>query len=443
MKLRLKIWCFSLLAGTVSYAQVTPGAEQDQSILLLGGYAHLGTGEIIKNSAVGFENGMITLVQDATLLTVDEAPWDTIIDITGKHIYPGFIAPNSTLGLQEIGAVRATRDHSETGAYNPNIRSIIAYNTDSHITPTIRTNGVLMAQITPRGGVISGSSSVVVLDAWNWEDAVIRADDGIHLNWPRMIVKTGWWAEPGGIEKSENYDDRVKEITAFFQDAKAYNELKEPDETDLRFESMAGLFDGSKTLYVHADGVKEITAMYNFVKEFKISKVVLIGGYDSYLVTDLLIELDIAVMIRRTHDLPMRPEDDIDHPYKLPALLSEAGVLFCLENSGDMEQMNTRNLPFLAGTAVTYGLDKEDAIAAITLNTAKILGVDDQCGSIEEGKDATLFVSEGDALDMLTNNVTLAFVQGRMIELTNHQIELYEKYDAKYELMLEQQQTED
>lgn len=431
-KLAITATLFCAIAGT---AQVTPGPEQSQSILLLGGYAHLGTGEFIKNSAIGFENGKITLVQDATLLTVDTAPWDTVIDVSGKHVYPGFIAPNSTLGLQEIGAVRATRDHSEVGAFNPNVRSIIAYNTDSHITPTIRTNGVLMAQVTPRGGIISGASSVVVLDAWNWEDAVVAMDDGIHMNWPTMYSRSGWWAEPGDIEKSKNYDDRVAEIKKFFQDALAYSELKDLDEVDLRFEAMLGVFDDSKNLYVHANGVKEITAIYNFVKDLHLHNVVIVGGYDSHLVADLLIEQEIAVMVRRTHDLPMRHEDDIDLPYKLPALLEEAGVLYCLENSGDMEQMGTRNLPFLAGTAVTYGLDVEEAVAAITLNAATILGVDDVCGSLEEGKDATLFVSEGDALDMLTNNVTIAYVQGRSIELTNQQIELYEKYDAKYENM--------
>ena len=159
---------------------------------------------------------------------------------------------------------------------------------------------------------------------------------------------------------------------------------------------------------------------------------VIVGGYDSWMITDMLKENDVAIVLRRVHGLPERQEDDVNLPFKLPKMLHDAGVLVCLENSGDMEAMGTRNLPFYAGTAAAYGIEKETALQLITLNTAKILGIDKTCGSLEVGKDATLFISEGDALDMRTNKVISAFIQGRSLDLDNHQEKLYRKYSKKY-----------
>ena len=147
----------------------------------------------------------------------------------------------------------------------------------------------------------------------------------------------------------------------------------------------------------------------------------------------MLKDNNVAVILRRVHELPVNEDDDVYLPYKLPKLLFDAGVLFCLENSGDMEAMGTRNLPFYAGTAAAYGIDKEEALKLITLNTAKILDIDATTGSLETGKDATLFISTGDALDVRTNNVIAAFIQGRYIDVDNHQKKLYRKYSEKYE----------
>lgn len=425
------VFCLSL---QVVFGQIpVPGPEQQESILLLGATAHLGNGKVIENSAVGFDNGKIMLVENNAAGKVDKSRFDKVIDVSGKHLYPSFIAPNTTLGLTEIDAVRATRDFRETGMFKPHVRSLIAYNTDSRITPTVRSNGVLVAQVTPRGGRIPGSSSIVHLDAWNWEDAAIRMDDGIHLNWPRTFKNRGWWAEPGPKQKNDKLDDQIAEIKSFFQDAKAYAEVELHKEQNIRFEAMRGLWNGSKTLYVNADYVKDITRAVLFCDEMNIRKVVLVGGYDSWRVTDLLKENNIAVMLNRTHSLPERPEDDVDLPYKTPFLLKQAGIEFCLQNQGDMEAMNARNIPFLAGTAAAYGLSKEEALESITLSTAKILGVANKLGSIEVGKQATLFVSTGDALDMRTNNLEYAFVDGRVVDLNNPQKELYNKYKAKYD----------
>lgn len=423
-----------LLLSISNWGQETPGKSQQKSILLLNGIAHIGDGTVINKSAIGIKDGKIILVKDALTNTIDKTKYDTVIDISKQHIYPSFIAPNTTLGLQEIGAVRASKDQEESGTINPNVRAIVAYNTDSDITPTVRTNGILVGQITPRGGVISGTSSVVHFDAWNWEDAVYRMDDGVHLNWPNVIKKSGWWAEPEPANKSKGYSDKILNIETFFNTAQAYSNEKKPLEQDLKLEAMRGVFSGDKSLYVHASNYKEINDVINFKKKYGISKVVIVGGHDAYLISKKLNENGISVILQRVHSLPERPEDDVYLPYKLPKLLNDAKVLFCLENAGDMEQMGTRNLPFYGGTAVAYGLEYEQAVQCITLNAAKILGVDNLLGSLTEGKDATFFISNGDALNMMTNEVTLAFVQGRMISLDNHQKRNYEKYKAKYEM---------
>lgn len=410
----------------------TPSPKQSKSVLILNGIAHIGNGEKIENSAIGFKDGKLTLVADARVIRIDMSAYDTIIYADGAHIYPGFIATNSTLGLLELDLVRQTNDESETGTFKPSIRSAISYNTDSEIIPTVRSNGVLMGQITPRGGVISGTSSVMQFDAWNWEDALIREDDGVHLNWPGVYHRH---YDKGkiSIEKVKTYDQQLREIQSFFRDAKAYCSAGKQTLIDLRFAALCDVLSGKKILYVHASDAKAMTEAINFKVEFSIPKMVIIGGYDAYLIADQLVSHNIPIMLERIHSLPRFNEDDVDLPYKLPKLLYDAGIKFCIQNEGDMERMGARNLPFHAGTAVTYGLPYEEAVRALTLAPAQILGIDETCGSLESGKDATLFISSGDALDMKSNAVTAAFIQGRLIDLSSKQTELYHKYKKKYD----------
>ena len=418
------VFCGSIIS------QETPGAIQQKSMLLLDGTAHVGNGKVIKRAAIGIKNGKIIMVENSLIRTIDTSKYDEIIHIKGKHVYPGFITCNSTLGLMDVGAVRASRDLYEVGEYNPNIRSIIAYNTDSKITTTVRTNGVLMGQICPKGGVISGSSSLVQFDAWNWEDALIKADEGIHLNWPRYYNRS----KKDKAELVSQYQKRKEEVIAFFNRSLAYSKENQPKTTNIKLKAMKGLFDGSKQLYIHANYIKEITDIITFKKEYNINKLCIIGGYDSWMIAKRLKENNISVMLPRIHSLPKNSHDNIHLPYKLPALLAKAEVLFCIQNSGDMQEMITRNLPFMVGTAIAYGLDYEDGVASITLNAAKILGVDENLGSLELGKDATLFVSKGDAFDIKSNKVELALINGRIMSLDNDQIRNYKKYKNKFGL---------
>lgn len=427
---------FVFLLPLFSFGQMpVPAKKQSKSILLMNGTAHLGNGQVIPNSLVGFKDGKITLVADAQVVRLDKSAWDTTIDCSGKHLYPGFIAPNTTLGLTDIEAVRATNDFRDIGGYNPHVRSQIAYNTDNKISPTVRTNGVLLAQVAPRGGRISGTSSVMAMDGWNWQDATVKADDGVHLNWPSYYARS--WNEEDGFSaytQNKDYESQRQSLEKFFAESKAYAENTATAEKNLRLEAMRGIFTGTQRLYIHADLLKEITESVIFAKKFSIAHMVIVGGADSWKCTEILKQHNIPVMLTRVHSLPLRNDDDVDQPYKTAAQLQDAGVLFCIQNEGDMEASNARNLPFQAGTCVAYGLKPEQAVAALSGNSAKILGIDQFTGTLEMGKDATLFVSDGDALDMKTNNVRWAFIQGKKLDLKNEQGELYHRYEEKYGL---------
>lgn len=400
------------------------------SILIVGPTIHVGNGKVIEQGLVGIENGKISLVRNALAFTFQKEDWDTIIYAKGTQLYPGFIAPNSTLGLTEIDAVRATLDFQEVGQFNPHIRSLTAFNTDSKVIATVRTNGVLLTQTTPRGGNISGSSSIMHLNGENWEDAVMLIDDGIHINWPYPYASNRW---KGQINENKNYIEQLSELKDFLTSAKAYLSHENNQNIDLRFEAFREVFTGTKRLYFHANELKQLLDIIDYVTIEKIPFPVIIGGYDSYLIADQIKDAKISVMLPRVHNLPDREDDPTDLPYRLPFLLQQEGVLYCIQNEGDMEAMNARNIPFLAGTAKAYGLTEEEAIQAITMNPAKIMGISHLVGSIEEGKNACLFISEGNALDMLTNRVSTAIVSGKFVNLSNHQTDLYEKYKAKYE----------
>lgn len=428
----MKKYIYILAAVALSFngmAQQTPAAKQTEAITIEGATAHLGNGEIIENSLIMFEDGKLTFVGTANAKIARKG---NVIDASGKHIYPGFIAPAKTLGLVEINAVRASDDTDEIGEIIPHVRSLIAYNAESKVVESMRPNGVLLAQIAPEGGRISGTSSIVQLDAWNWEDAAVKVDDGIHLNWPRSFRQGRWWAgEDRGFKPNKEYAKQTAAIVSFMANAIAYGKTNSK-ELNPAFNAMKGIFDGSQKLYVYADGEREIIDAVNILKENGTKEVVLVGGYHAYKITDFLKKNDIPVLVQFTHNLPSFDDDDYDLPYKLPKLLVDAGLLVGLQNR-DASNFQTRNLPFYAGQVGQQGLDKEKALQLITGNNAKILGIDADYGTLETGKSATLFVSKGDALDMRGNQLTHAFIDGRMISLETHQTELWKRYSEKYE----------
>ena len=409
-----------------------PAEKQSEAILIMNAKAHIGNGKVIESALIAFESGKITLIADSKLTKVDLTKYKKIINAEGKHVYPGFISMNTDLGLVEISAVRQTVDHTEIGEMNPSVRSIVAYNTDSQVPPTVRSNGILLAQITPNGGIISGQSSVVELEGWNWEDAAYKFDEGMHVSFPSMFsggfdFMTGTFAQ----RKNENFAKQIGDLEQFFGEAKAYAEKGVVSPKNLKFEAMRDLFSQKKTLYIRANLAKEITEGVLFGKKYG-CKTVIVGGKDAYLITDILKSNNVAVILDETQALPTRTDDDIDQPFKSPAMLQKAGIPFCLSVNGNWQQ---RNLPLMAGQAVAFGLAYEDAVAAVTSVPAKMLGIDKTVGTLENTKDATLIISEGDIFDMRTSKVTHAFIRGKEIDLNNKQKDLYRRFKTKYDRM--------
>jgi len=410
------------------FSQQTPADSQTQSILIYNAYIHVGNGDVIENGSVGFKNGVIDFVGSKA----DINNYQKTINANGKHVYPGFIATNSTLGLAEVDAVRATRDEDEIGDFLPHIRAAIAYDAESKIIESMRPNGVLVAQVTPRGGTISGSSSIMQLDAWNWEDALIQNDEGIHLNWPNPYSRGRWWlGEDPSLKINKNYSTNIKKVSTFFENAQVYSKNQIP--VHLPYQAMSGVFEGNTTLYIHAKDEKQIVDGITYLKKIGLTKIVLVGGNGAVDQLDFLKENNIPVIVSRPHRLPDNEDDDPKAAFKIASQLVNSGLLVSIDVSGSMERMNTRNLPFYAGSFAAYGLDKEEALQLITLNSAKILGINDKLGSLEVGKHATLFLSKGDALDMRTNIIEHAFISGRELSLETHQTELWKRYSKKFQ----------
>ncbi|MEO6914900.1 MAG: amidohydrolase family protein [Chitinophagaceae bacterium] len=440
-----------LLAGLVAlssvsvYAQddVYPAKNEKKHYFITGATIHVGNGTVINNGSIEVVDGKIAKIGE----NLPMPSGATTIDAKGKQIYPGLILPVTDLGLKEIGgsATRGTNDFRELGDYNPNIRSIVAYNADSKIINTLKSNGILLAGVAPEGGTIMGSSTLVQLDAWKWEDAAYKMDDAMHMRLPSLLNRRGGGRRGGGFPGGPNGGaaggvqadplkqslDKIEELKTFLREARAYNLEATHKEHNLKYAALKGIFDKSQKVFMHADETRQMLVAIEMAKEFNLD-LVIVGGSESWQIADILKQNNVSVILNEQHALPSTEDDDIDQPFKTPAMLQKAGVVFALNDEN--EETRYRNLPFNAGTAVAYGLGKEEAIQAMTLNAAKIMGVSDKTGSLEVGKDANLIITEGDLLDMKTSVIERAFIRGRDVDLNNKQKQLNERYELKYDL---------
>jgi imidazolonepropionase-like amidohydrolase len=437
------------LVATGFAAPILPGKPQQRPIALVGGTVHPVDGPAIEGGTLLFDQGKIVAVgRDVKLPEGTEK-----IDVKGKHVYPGLIEAYSELGLAEIEAVRATLDQREVGPINPNARALAAVNPDSELVPVARANGVLTAASVPRGGLIAGTSAVIHLDGWSNEDMAVVPALGIHLNWPSPHPVVQPYPNDPVKLSADKRQKAVQSIKDAFADAKAYYVAKKAAskavppgksgvprrgaegatgssdlKTDTRWEAMIPLFDRKLPLIIHADDIQQIQPAVAFAAKENL-RMILLGGYDALRCADLLKKHDVPVIIPRVYRLPLRRDDDYDAPFTLPERLREAGIKFCI--SGGLELGNERNLPYHAATAAAYGLPADEALKAVTLYPAEILGVGDQLGSLTKGKDATLIVTDGDILE-IASHVERAYVQGRAVDLTDRQKLLYQKYQEKY-----------
>jgi len=414
------------MAAGISFAQVPkPADPQKEPIAITNATIHIGNGDVIENGVIKFTDGKIDEVRTSGA----DLDGYRVIDATGKDIYPGFILPSTNLGLEDVGAVRATRDYNEVGSITPNVRAQIAYNTDTHIIHTFRFNGIVLAQSTPQGGLITGTSSIMVLDGWNWEDATYVVDDAIHIDWPSKTYGPRWWRGETERRPNNNYNEQVNSIVSAIKDARAYVD-ENPSDINLKLEAMRGVISGDQKVFLYADRAEQIVSSITTLIDNGITNIVLVGGRDAYYVSALLKDNNIPVVLDNIHRMPSRPEEAVDFPFRLPGLLTEAGITVALRHDGMLSR--GRNLPFYAGTSAAHGMNKEDALSMITLNAAKVLGIEEKAGTLEVGKDAHILISKGDILDMKSSIIEKVYISGKEIEMEGKQQILYQRFNEKY-----------
>jgi imidazolonepropionase-like amidohydrolase len=427
--MRIFYICLIFISGNSLALTPKPAPDQSKSVVYHNATIHIGNGKVLNNATIAFDNGKISRIGHFRM-----AWQETDIDLKGKHVYPGFILPLTTLGLTEVGSVKATLDNTEVGNLNPNVRSIVAYNTDSEIIPTMKFNGVLLAQPTPAGGLVSGLSSIVQLDAWNWEDAVVSLDDAIHVNWPNSIQpKFDFSTFTMKSEKNKNYEKQLLEIKSLFNDAKFATNSDQ--DSNIKLAAIRPIFKHQRKLYLHASSSKSIIDSINFGQKLGIKNMVLVTGQEIEPVIDFVKYSQVPVIVNGVHLLPKYEHSSVDSGYTTAVKLHQSGILVALSYpKSSMSTMNARNLAFSAGTLVSYGLEKEQALQMITGNAAKILGIDNSYGTLEVGKSATLIITDGDALDMRGNIVEEAYIDGRKLDLDARQQELNQRYSDKYNI---------
>ena len=384
-------------------------AASAEPIAIVGGTVHTVVGKDIKGGTVLFdETGILAVAKQV------DVPQDArTIDATGRHVYPGLISAYSQLGLTEIDAVRATRDFRETGSLNPNAMAHKAVNPDSELIPVARSNGILLNLVAPSGGRISGQSSLMQLAGWTGEEMLVQPALGLHVRWSRD-------------------EGALRELADTLRTARAYRSARQARDSrasyDIRLEALLPLIAGEQPMVVDANREADITAAVAFAQHFDL-KLIIFGGYDAPRCAALLREYDVPVIVSAVYRLPQRRGDAYDAAYTLPNRLREAGVSFCIGGDGSTPS-NLRNLPYHAATAAAYGLPRDEALRAITKYPAEILGVADRFGSLEKGKQATLFITAGDPLETPTQ-VEMAFIAGHEIDLNDRHKRLYEKYRSR------------
>lgn len=402
-----------------------PGRAPDGPVLLRGADLYTVSQGVLRGQDLLIENGKIAAI-GPNLAVPGGAE---VIDLAGKRVYPGLIAAVTNMGLSEIGAVRATNDATEIGDVTPEVQSHIAYNPDSEIIPTVRSSGITTTQVVPGGSLLRGQSFVVHLDGWNKEDAGVRMQDGMHLSWPRVSVSRSPRVRESEAEQREAMEKARERLLRLFRDARAYAVRRAADpesSVDLRWEAMLPVLDRSMPLYIHANDYRQIAEAVAFATEENL-KTILVGGRDAHLAIDLLKSAEIPIVLGSTQATPSRADEAYDLPFRLPSILEEAGLRWCQAHIS-WGAWQARNLGYQAGQATGHGLDPAVALRSITLSVAELLGIDDREGSLEVGKDATLFVADGDILDHAGHQALRMWIEGREVDLNDRHKTLYNKY---------------
>lgn len=413
-----------------------PAPAQSHPVVLRGATLHPVSGPDIPDGTLVFDRGRILAVAPAGV-TLPLPAGAEVIELRGRHVYPGMVAANSVLGLAEIPSVRATLDFAETGALNPNARAQVSINPDSELLPVTRAGGVLAAHVIPRvgDGLVGGLSALVNLDGWTWENMTIRPAAGLHVFWPSLRIERDPRFPKPPEEQQKEIDARLRLLRETFAAARAYAQpagaKNPPAQTNVRLAAMAPALRGEMPVFVHADELRQIEDALTWADGEKL-RLVLVGGRDAWRAAPRLRERGVPVILAGVNVLPTRRWEGFDTPYANAARLHAAGVKFCIAGEGtDFDAANERNLPFHAAQAAAHGLPREEALRAVTLSPAEILGVADRLGSLEPGKDANFIVTDGDPLEILSH-VEAAWIAGRPVDLSTKQTRLDAKYRRRY-----------
>ena len=404
---------------------------QSERIALRGATIHTVTQGVIANGTIIFQAGRITAV-GANIAIPDGT---RIVDVTGKHIYPGLIDAYSTVGISEIGAVDMSNDVNEVGDFNPNVRTDVAVNAESRHIGTSRSQGVLTTLTTPGGGLISGMSSAMALEGWSWEEMSLESAAALNVNWPDPNQRGGGRFGGGGgavpdSSSRATYERRVQQLKNYFAEARAYRDAVAAGEqvrTDARYMAMIPALDRKIPVVVAATGSSQINDAITWAKQENL-RLIIRGGDDAIHVADRLRAENIPVILTSTMDAPNRPHEGYDAAYSRAAQLYKAGVKFAI--SGGSGSLYTDRLPYEAGVAVAFGLPEEEAIKAVTINAAEFMGLSDRLGSLESGKQATFLITTGTPIDM-TSDILQAYIQGRELDMNDIQKHFFEKYMEK------------
>lgn len=407
-------------------------ADAAAAFVLAGADLHTVSHGVVERGEILVRDGRIEAIGPRV-----QAPADARrVELGGKRVYPGLIAAQSVLGLSEVSAVRATNDFAEAGMISPEVNAESAVNPDTELWPVARSNGVLTALIVPRAGadgIITGRSALMQPYGWTAEQMTVKRAAGMHLQWPSARMPE-WMPAQARERAVESARAKRTALESAVREARAYAAAKSADPAraeDLRWEAMRPVLDGTMPLFVHAETAVAIREALDFAERERV-RIVLVGGGDAWRFAARLKERGIAVVLGSAHNVPMRRWESYDTVYASAGKLAAAGVTLVIANDGDgMAASNERNLPYQAASYATFGLGADAAVRAITLSPAEVLGVADRLGSLDVGKEATLFVTDGDVLDGRTR-VERAWIRGHEVELSDRQTRLHEKYERKY-----------
>jgi imidazolonepropionase-like amidohydrolase len=410
-----------------------PTGARAERFVLRGATVHTVSGDVLSPGEVLVDGSIISAVGskiDAGTAQVVELP-------KGSRIYPGLIAANTSLGLVEISAVRATRDAGEVGQYTPDVQSWIAVNPDSELIPVARANGITHAQPVPTGGVVCGQSGLIALAGWTTEQMTVKKPVGLHLTWPSMELDPRPREEVRERSRWKSLEDqardrraKIRELDEFFAEARAYAKGREAGADIVpAWEAMLPAIRGEIPVMVRADEIREIRAAIQWAQTNKY-KAVIVGGRDAIKAADLLAGANVPVVFESIYAMPGDDAASYDVQFATPAALHKKGVKVILSEGGRFDATSARNLPYTAAQAVAFGLPPDEALKAITLYPAELFGVSDRLGSIATGKEASIIVTDGDILDIRTN-VKRMWIAGKEASLESRHTRLYDKYQRR------------